>query len=109
MPEAPDQRVILNDIDWWQFETFVVGSAQRDLAKIGNEHIRAHAAEGILFRRVLERAAAEHGIACCAFTEDEIKAKNLDAATKRLGAAAGPPWRADERLAASAALMALQA
>jgi hypothetical protein len=34
-----------------------VGSPDRDLEKIGNFHIRAHAAEGILFRRVIETAA----------------------------------------------------
>ena len=35
----------------------IVGSKDRDLARIGNYHIRAHAAEGILFRRVLEFGA----------------------------------------------------
>ena len=38
----------------------VVGSPDRKLDGIGNPHIRAHAAEGILFRRVLEIAAIEH-------------------------------------------------
>src|SRR5712691_8822362 len=38
----------------------VVGSPDRKLEHIGNPHIRAHAAEGILFRRVLEVAAAQH-------------------------------------------------
>lgn len=40
-------------------EACVVGSAPRSLDRIGNQHIRAHAAEGILFRRVLE-VASEH-------------------------------------------------
>ncbi len=31
----------------------IVGARDRDLARIGNNHIRAHAAEGVLFRRVL--------------------------------------------------------
>ena len=31
----------------------VVGSVDRELSKIGNYHIRAHAAEGLLFRQVL--------------------------------------------------------
>jgi len=35
----------------------VVGSQDRDLSAIGNPHIRAHAAEGILFRHVLATAA----------------------------------------------------
>src|ERR1700730_5112542 len=33
------------------------GTADRDLSRIGNYHIRAHAAEGLLFRQVLESAA----------------------------------------------------
>ncbi len=40
----------------------VVGSADRDLVKIGNYHIRAHAAEGILFRSVLESAAEANNL-----------------------------------------------
>jgi hypothetical protein len=40
----------------------VVGSPDRDLERIGNRHMRAHAAEGILFRRVLEAAARKHGL-----------------------------------------------
>jgi hypothetical protein len=92
----------------------VIGSPARSLDRIGNEHIRAHAAEGILFRRVLERAAAEHDLPCCAFSEKEIdQAIDLDttrvrSTMKRLGAAAGPPWRTDERLAATAAWIALR-
>ncbi len=35
----------------------IVGSPDRSLEKIGNHHIRAHAAEGILFRRAVEIAA----------------------------------------------------
>jgi hypothetical protein len=35
----------------------IAGTADRDLSKIGNYHIRAHAAEGLLFRQVLESAA----------------------------------------------------
>src|SRR5258708_25205062 len=35
----------------------IVGAKDRDLARLGNFHIRAHAAEGVLFRRVLDLAA----------------------------------------------------
>ena len=83
----------------------VVGSPPRDLARIGNPHIRAHAAEGTLFRRVLETAAKRLRIRCSGYTEDEVaKAAKVSAAEmKRIGAAAGRPWRVDERLAAMGA------
>ena len=45
----------------------VVGSPDRNLEKIGNRHMRAHAGEGILFRRVLEAAATKHKIKWAAF------------------------------------------
>src|SRR5262245_43199785 len=47
----------------------VVGSPPRNLLKIGNPHIRAHAAEGILFRRVLEIAAQQSELHCSSFSE----------------------------------------
>lgn len=83
----------------------VVGSPDRNLEKIGNPHIRAHAAEGILFRRAIEVAAASCGIRCRSFSDREVQGK----VTKQLaaiGRAAGRPWRADERAAATAALRA---
>ena len=52
----------------------VVGSKDRDLARIGNYHIRAHAAEGILFRRVLELAAEAHGLRTGTFPDRELEA-----------------------------------
>src|SRR5215510_1265231 len=51
----------------------VVGSKDRDLARIGNYHIRAHAAEGILFRRVLELAAEANGLTVRAFPDREVE------------------------------------
>jgi len=81
----------------------VVGSPPRDISRIGNPHIRAHAAEGILFRRVLELAAERIGLPCLAFTEDDVDAD----IARPLGRAAGRPWRTDERLAAAAAWLAL--
>lgn len=83
----------------------VVGSPPRDISRIGNPHIRAHAAEGILFRRVLELAAERIGLPCLAFAEDDVDAD----IARPLGRAAGPPWRTDERLAAAAAWLALSA
>src|SRR5882672_3518496 len=40
----------------------IVGAPDRDLARIGNPHIRAHAAEGVLFHRVLDVAADANGL-----------------------------------------------
>lgn len=91
----------------------VVGSADRDLTKIGNPHIRAHAAEGILFRQVIERAASGARLRNRAFTEESLRAsaraqlhltpRVFRQRLKDLGQAAGPPWRAEEQAAAGAA------
>src|SRR5215813_2353693 len=91
----------------------VVGSKDRDLARIGNYHIRAHAGEGILFRRVLELSATAHRIHCRAFSDRELdqtaasKLKTspqvLKQRLKALGDPLGPPWRTDEKQAAAAA------
>ena len=95
----------------------VVGSADRPLEKIGNFHIRAHAAEGILFRRVLETAAVKNAIRSLAFAEKQLPLASAAAlggtakvtsTLKALGREAGPPWRADERSAATAAWLALR-
>jgi hypothetical protein len=86
----------------------VVGSPDRNLEKIGNRHMRAHAAEGILFRRVLEVAAARHQLKYRSFSDrtlgepDEIKNALI-----AIGRKAGRPWRADERAAAVAACFML--
>ncbi|HEX9161288.1 MAG TPA: hypothetical protein VF980_06235 [Thermoanaerobaculia bacterium] len=96
----------------------VVGSPDRKLEKIGNPHIRAHGAEGVLFRRVLEKAAETNGIASRAFTEKDVaqcamaelhvSRARLLSQLKRLGVEAGPPWRGEEKAAATAALLCLR-
>lgn len=87
----------------------VVGSLI-DPAAIGNQHMRAHALEGQLFRTALEEALTSAGIACSFLLERSA----YDEAAKRLGrrpdalrrAIGGlgrsheGPWRADEKLAA---------
>jgi hypothetical protein len=95
----------------------VTGSPDRDLRKIGNFHIRAHAAEGILFRRVLEVAAAANGIryrtvsdrllANVAESELSSRGVSVSDSLKAMGRVAGPPWRTDERAAATVAWLAL--
>src|SRR5256886_16720772 len=49
----------------------IVGAPDRDLARIGNPHIRAHAAEGVLFRQVLDLAAQANGLKWEAFSRSE--------------------------------------
>ena len=95
----------------------VVGSPDRKLESIGNPHIRAHAAEGILFRRVLEVAAGEHQLRWRSFSDrsfDELaltelrrKPEDVKNTLAFIGHIAGKPWRADERAAAVAAWLML--
>lgn len=90
----------------------VVGSLI-DPRAIANEHMRAHALEGALFRTVLEDALRSQGIACESIVEKDVYAAagvvlgRLEAEVRSLAAAMKPsdpgPWRADEKLAAAAA------
>ena len=92
-------------------EIGVVGPPDRLLEKIGNPHIRAHAAEGVLFRRVIEEAATAVGIRSRSVrdpaAEVTASAREIKAVLARLGRAAGAPWRSDEKSAATAAWLAL--
>jgi hypothetical protein len=87
----------------------IVGSPPRNLQKIGNPHIRAHAAEGILFRRVLETAAQVHQIRNWSFAEKELGLADepIKGVLTSLGRSAGKPWRADDRAAAAVAWQVL--
>ena len=95
----------------------IVGAKDRDLARIGNYHIRAHAAEGVLFRRVLDLAADANGLKRRTFSDrelDQIAVNELGAKSggvKRklndLGRTLPPPWRADEKQATTAAWLVL--
>jgi hypothetical protein len=97
----------------------VVGSTDRDLARIGNYHIRAHAAEGILFRRVLEAAAEASGLRWLSSPEKDLFARarsemsrpeaDLKRIVTELGQGVIRPWRADEKAAAMAAWLAQSA
>lgn len=95
----------------------IAGAGDRDLERIGSTHIRAHAAEGVLFRHVLQIAAAENELKSRAIDErviDDIASVELKrppAEIKNhlaeLGRIAGSPWRSDEKTAALAAWLAL--
>lgn len=94
----------------------VVGSLI-DPSSIGNDHIRAHALEGQLFRTALERAAraarlphttlVERALYETAATRLKRSPVALKRAVKDLGGAFGGPWRADEKAATLAAWLAL--
>jgi hypothetical protein len=94
----------------------VVGS-QIDPALVANPHIRAHALEGQLFRTVLADALRAHEIRCVILTERNAlvtaatvlkkPVAELQRAVKDLGRSAAGPWRAEQKLAALAAWVAL--
>jgi hypothetical protein len=94
----------------------VVGS-QVDPRSIANAHIRAHAFEGQLFRSVLEQSLHGHGIRTKVLLEREayghaaVELKQSDENMRRMiqnfGRDAKAPWRAEQKLAAVAAWVAL--
>jgi hypothetical protein len=94
----------------------IVAAPERALEKIGSPHIRAHAAEGVLFRHVLELAAANNGIRYRSFEAQKLKTlaaaelripvADLEQRLVALGRAIGQPWRADEKAAAASAWLA---
>jgi hypothetical protein len=94
----------------------VVGS-EIDPARIANDHIRAHALEGQLFRTVLDRAVRSRRLPCSVVVERAVYAAaaaklrrppvRLRRAVTELGRAVGGPWRADEKTATLAAWMTL--
>jgi len=92
----------------------IVGAKDKDLARIGNFHIRAHAAEGVLFRQVLDLAADANRVTRRSFSDrefDELTAPELGTGIKQklnnLGRSLPAPWRTDEKQAATAAWLVL--
>jgi hypothetical protein len=94
----------------------VVGS-QIDPASVGNPHIRAHALEGQLFRSVLEQSLHGHGIPTEVLLEREaygnaaVELKQSNENVRRMiqnfRGDAKASWRAEQKLAAVAAWVAL--
>jgi len=95
----------------------IVGAKDKDLSRIGNPHIRAHAAEGVLFRQVLDRAADANGLRRRSFPDREFERiataelGHQSATVKRklndIRRSVTAPWRADEKQAATAAWLVL--
>ncbi len=96
--------------------SLVVGS-QRDPATIANPHIRAHALEGQLFRSVVEDALCAHDICtailleCDAYATAAAELKKSSDDVRRtiqnFGRSTDGPWRAEQKLAALGAWLAL--
>jgi hypothetical protein len=94
----------------------VVGSVV-DPARIANEHIRAHAEEGRLFRTVVEEAIRACRLRLRVTVEKELyataaralrtPAARLKRRVTALGEQVGGPWRAEEKAAALAAWIGL--
>ena len=97
----------------------VVGS-RTNPATIANPHIRAHALEGRLFRSVVEQSLQDHQIRTEVLLERDAyfrvaarlkqSSDDLKRAIQNLGrsaAAKAGPWRAEQKLAALAALFVL--
>lgn len=95
----------------------VVGSLI-DPSTVGNPHIRAHAHEGQLFRKVLEDALRAHDIDCDVIVDKQLAARAakdlgrpasaVSRAVMAFGKALGGRWRAEEKAAATAAWLALR-
>lgn len=94
----------------------VVGSTI-DPASIANDHIRAHAEEGRLFRAVIETAAGKSGLRAQVTPEKQLYAAaaralrtpvpRLKARVAALGEQVDGSWRSEDKAAALAAWMAL--
>lgn len=113
-------RELLKDASDLEYEIrgagLVVGSLV-DPTTLHNEHIRAHGLEGQLFRTALQRALAAQKIFCkvflekTAYTTASHALRKSPAEAKRtiasLGDAHEGSWRAEEKLAALSAWVAL--
>jgi len=94
----------------------VVGS-RIDPASIANPHIRAHALEGQLFRSVLQESLHAHRILSDVLIERDAYARaavqlkqsneNVRRVIQKFGRDTEAPWRAEQKLAAVAAWVAL--
>ena len=96
---------------------FASGRPLPELAKILRAHPLIHTAEGEFFREALACASENCSLAVVRVKEREawergavafgITSADLHRRMGELGRSLGPPWRADEKLAALAAWLAL--
>lgn len=95
----------------------IVAGSLIDPAQIANPHIRAHASEGALFRRVVVENIARLGIRSTVVVERQVyraaaraahvTERRMKLAVAELGAQIEGRWRAEEKTAAAAALLVL--
>ncbi len=95
----------------------IVAGSVVDPASIANDHIRAHAEEGRLFRTVVEQAVRAYRLPVRITVERDLyatatrvlrtPAARIKTRVAVLGEAVDGPWRAEEKAAALAAWMAL--
>jgi hypothetical protein len=83
----------------------IVVSSLTDPARIANQHMRAHASEGQLYRRVVEQGLSRAGVKTTVCLERDVRVPPVTVRRRvvALGKTA-PRWRAEEKLAATAAL-----
>lgn len=96
----------------------LVVSSDSDAQALKNAHVRAHALEGLLFREILEAAAAACGLPCLVLLEKgayeraapalQRPVADLRRAVTALGAEVPKPWAAEEKMASLAAWVALR-
>ena len=96
--------------------SLVIGS-QIDPASVANPHIRAHALEGQLFRSALDQALNAHGIRTFILLERDAYARagaqlkksgdDVRQTIQNLGRSTEASWRAEQKLAAVGAWLAL--
>ena len=94
----------------------VIGS-KTDPASIANDHIRAHALEGQLFRTVLQKTLDSHTVPVTIILKRDLFAlaqkklgrseEKLKQTLTSLGITMGKPWRTDEKIAVLAAWLNL--
>jgi hypothetical protein len=95
----------------------IVAGSVIDPAQIANPHIRAHASEGALFRRVVADAARRGGLDSMVVLERELyraaarathrTVPGVRGVVAELGGEVTGPWRAEEKTAAAAAWLVL--
>lgn len=94
-----------------------IGTSNTDPGTIANPHIRIHALEGRLFRRVVEEGLTQCGVRCTYLLEQAVFAEapaalgRTDAEIKRelmaMRPPRGGPWRSEQKVAALAGWMGL--
>ena len=111
------RQVASDNVEVWGVG--IVGAPDRNLDAIGGPHIRAHAAEGLLFRQVLDAAVDANKLHRRTFPERDLVeiaiselGRDSDWIKRRLdemGHSVERPWRADEKSATLAAWLTLAA